>query len=162
MSTIHQNRYGRFLSKVKHEGFKRGDCWVWSGATKGNGYGNFRWADGKYMPAHKAAYLLFVGSIPDGMDVCHSCDVRYCVNPDHLFLGTRTENMDDASCKGRLKRSPSGRRRKLTEAQAQEVRRLLDLNMTPKQIEEITGVGEWSVGAISRGEIYGERKGRAA
>ncbi|MFE1815603.1 HNH endonuclease [Metapseudomonas otitidis] len=158
MSTIHQNRYGRFLSKVKQEGFRRGDCWIWAGATKGNGYGNFRWADREYMTAHKAAYLLFVGNVPEGMDVCHTCDVRYCVNPDHLFLGTRIENMEDASGKGRLKRSISGRRLKLNEAQAQEVRRLLDLKMTPKQIKDATGVSEWSVGAIARGEIYGKAK----
>lgn len=158
MSTIHQNRYGRFMSKLQPGGFKRDECWIWAGATKGNGYGNFRWADGEYTTAHKAAYLLFVGEVPDEIDVCHSCDIRYCVNPDHLFLGSRIENMADASGKGRLKRNPSGRRTRLLEAQVQEVRRLIELSMTPKQIEAATGVGEWTVSQIINGAIYGERK----
>lgn len=160
MSTTHQNRYGRFMSKLQPCRFKRDECWIWAGATKGNGYGNFRWADREYMTAHKAAYLLFVGSVPDQMDVCHSCDIRYCVNPDHLFIGSRIENMADASGKGRLKRDPSGRRARLRKAQVQvqEVRRFIALGMTPKQIEASTGVGEWTVGRIISGAIYGERK----
>lgn len=155
MSTIHQNRYGRFMSKLQPGSFKRNECWIWAGATKGNGYGNFRWADREYLPAHKAAYQLFVGPVPAEMDVCHTCDIRYCVNPDHLFLGSRIENMADASGKGRLKR---GRGKKLPETVLQEVRRLIALSMTTKQIEEATGVSEWTISRIAAGAIYGERR----
>ncbi len=153
MTTLHQNRYGRFLSKVKGE-FGRDVCWVWTGATKGNGYGNFRWGDGEYVTAHRAAYRLFVGEIDGGLDVCHACDNRFCVNPDHLFLGDRQENMLDASAKGRMIR---GQGKKLPEATIQEVRRLVALGQTPKQISLATGVSDWTIAGIKRGDLYDQR-----
>ena len=66
-------------------------------------YGCF-WKDGKPMLAHRAAYELFIGPIPPGMLVLHKCDLPLCVNPQHLWLGTQTDNMQDAIRKGRLDR----------------------------------------------------------
>src|SRR6202012_5013625 len=66
--------------------------------------------------ASRASFEIFKGNVPDGMDVCHNCDNRICVNPDHLFIGTRKENMQDCKIKGRL---PDGWkiRRKLNKEQ---------------------------------------------
>lgn len=87
----------RFWSKVK----KTDSCWLWTGALNGRGYGIFGVTHGNNMTAHRFAWLMANGSIPDGMDVCHHCDVRCCVNPIHMFVGTRSDNMRDCAEKGR-------------------------------------------------------------
>lgn len=78
-------------------------CWNWLGCIQANGYGRIR-LDGRVQYCHRASYEYFHGEIPEGFDVCHRCDNRRCCNPDHLFSGTRLDNMNDASSKGRIAR----------------------------------------------------------
>ena len=77
-------------------------CWLWLGSTKGGGYGRFR-LRGASLRAHRAAWELYRGPIPIGVCVLHRCDVRVCVNPDHLWLGTVRDNNLDAIRKGRAR-----------------------------------------------------------
>lgn len=78
-----------------------GDCWIWKGTERGqNGYGGIK-HDGKQWMAHRFSWQMHNGPIPDGKIVCHKCDTPKCVNPNHLFLGTQQDNMDDRGAKGR-------------------------------------------------------------
>lgn len=73
------------------------ECWEWQASFGNSGYGQFDCG-----LAHRAAYRLLVGKIPDGLVVLHSCDNKKCVNPSHLHLGTQKDNIRDASSKGRM------------------------------------------------------------
>lgn len=89
----------RFWSKVNKS---TDGCWHWAATKNPSGYGSF-WIAGKIMLAHRIAWLLTGHAIPDGLWVLHRCDVRDCVNPSHLFTGTRHDNIDDAIQKGRMR-----------------------------------------------------------
>ncbi|MFZ9715826.1 MAG: HNH endonuclease signature motif containing protein [Ilumatobacteraceae bacterium] len=86
----------RLLSKV----VKTDSCWLWGGALTSHGYGSIKFLQRRWG-THRLSYTVFKGSIPDGLMVCHSCDVRACVNPDHLWLGTNLDNQRDSESKGR-------------------------------------------------------------
>lgn len=92
----------RFFNKVKKQ---VNGCWLWVGAKTGsNKYGYFHLsAKEGCVFAHRYSFELSKGPIPEGMLVCHTCDIPTCVNPDHLFLGTHKENAIDRSKKGRNK-----------------------------------------------------------
>jgi HNH endonuclease len=78
-------------------------CWQWAGSKRTKGYGAFRNTN-----ASRHAYMLAFGQLPNGrVFVCHRCDNPWCVNPGHLFRGSQTDNMQDASQKGRLIHSPA-------------------------------------------------------
>jgi hypothetical protein len=103
IETIGRGAIGtRFWSKVN----KTADCWLWTASKmdrQGHGQFTYRLRGRQYhVYAHRVAYTLCVESIPDGLVVCHHCDVPACVNPDHLFVGTQGDNLRDASRKGRF------------------------------------------------------------
>lgn len=87
----------RFWRKVE----KTDGCWLWTAAINKNGYGAFAPTPTQVKRAHRVSWELHYGPIPPKIDVCHECDTRNCVRPDHLFLGTRKQNMEDCKLKGR-------------------------------------------------------------
>lgn len=87
-------RFNKYVQRIE-EG-----CWLWIGRKNNQGYGMF-WYEGRDVLAHRFSYSHFVSAIPDGLNVCHSCDNPACCNPAHLWLGTQKENGQDMSRKGR-------------------------------------------------------------
>jgi len=77
-------------------------CWLWMRQKDKDGYGQWRWSSkGKWQKAHRESYQAFKGAIPDGLCVLHTCDTPACCNPDHLYAGTRKDNVRDMIDRGR-------------------------------------------------------------
>lgn len=94
-----KNIVNRFFTKLS---FGSSECWYWDGCIDDVGYGRLGKYDGENK-AHRISWKLFNGEIPDGMKILHKCDIKNCVNPDHLFLGTQQDNIKDMVLKGRDK-----------------------------------------------------------
>lgn len=146
----------------KHTG-----CWEWIGSVKGKSklrqYGSLivgSRTDGsrRTISAHRYSYSIFKGDIPKGLFVCHKCDNPRCVNPEHLFLGTRQDNVDDREDKGRNnhvvgEEVPTS---KLTESQVMEIRSKYQKGgYTHRQLANEYGLkNHTSIGDILRGKIW--------
>ena len=134
----------------KVERIPESGCWVWMGTTTVRGYGQIEHKT-KKLYAHRASYEAFVGEIPQGMYVCHTCDNVSCVNPNHLFLGTQKQNLQDMAKKGRSTRGEKNPGAKLTEEQVNQIR---TMDGTCSFISKIFNVSSSAISAIKRKERW--------
>lgn len=137
-------------------------CWIWIGETNRQGYGQFK-LEGRTRRANRISYVFYTGPIPGSLLVCHKCDTPGCVNPDHLFLGTQKENIQDCINKGRPRADNRGEKQgnsKLTAAQVMAIRqdtRLLrlianDHDVGVSMISEIKNGKKWAH-LLNNGEV---------
>ncbi len=142
----------RFLSKVCRN--KANGCWEWTGLVRPDGYGATRFED-REQAAHRVAWKLFRSKIPAGVVVCHRCDVRACVNPAHLFLGTPAENARDMRSKGRHRQGEKHGSAKLTAAQVRRIKAMLrEDRMYMSEIAREFEVSETTIRAIKIGRTW--------
>ena len=144
---IADNEMIRFWDKVD----RTEDCWNWTGATNGVGYGRLGHR-GKLVSAHRFSYELVYGRIPDGMLICHHCDNPGCVRPSHLFLGTNSDNIRDAHAKGRItmpdRRGELSSSSKIVESDVHEIRRLNSLGVTQELLGKMWRITQQHVSNI--------------
>lgn len=131
------------------------NCWLWTAATNPHGYGAMR-TRGKTVRPHRFVYQMVHGvELPRHIDVCHKCDVRRCVNPEHLFAGTRADNMADCAKKGRTNppnlKGEDCPASKLTAAQVLEIRAS---DAPSAELAARFGVTTSSIKGIRKGKVW--------
>lgn len=131
-------------------------CWLWTAFVKDTGYG-ITGHKGKQVRAHRLSLELHGINIPKGMDVLHKCDVRSCVNPDHLVVGTHKENMADMKAKGRdaYLFGERSKKSKLTSQQVAEIREARSvLGIGCKRLSRQYGVSSAAIQKILNGQTW--------
>lgn len=136
----------RFMEKVVT--VPEAGCWLWDAATTKAGYGRFQLGS-QNREAHRVSWELFVGDIGD-KHVLHKCDVRSCVNPAHLFLGTHLENIQDMDAKGR-RATGEQLATKLTKALVDEIRKS---NLSNRKLAKHYGVDHRTIGRIKNNQLW--------
>lgn len=146
-----ENYEASFTKKIFKD--QQTGCWLWTASLNNRGYGWFRDRQNNTMTAHRASWIIFRGEIPKGMNVLHKCDMPKCVNPDHLWLGTKLENTADMIAKGRQKyvKGEDTYNHVLTELDIREIR--LD-HRTQREIASDYGVNQCTVWKIKQKKVW--------
>ena len=129
---------------------KTHSCWLWPKKPKVR-YGSMGDGSGRSIQSHHASWIIHFGEIPKGMHVLHTCDNGFCVNPNHLFLGTHEDNMRDAQRKGRLAYGERSGRAKLKTEQVLEIIALSHGGATHAEIARLYGLSQPHVSRVVRG-----------
>jgi hypothetical protein len=150
----------RFEAKV----LRSGSCHLWTGSKTRDGYGSFALDGSRPILAHRAAWLLLRGGIPEGLCVLHACDTPSCVNPAHLWLGSQTDNIRDMDAKGRRNTDPRpvGNRprgeqnpmHKLTWPQVTQIRQEFSTGASKRGLAARFGVSRPVISGIVEGKSW--------
>lgn len=138
-------KYKYFYMNIK----KTETCWLWTGSLQQNGYGRCSFKIFPTNLAHRASYSLFRGRITKGLHVLHKCDIKNCVNPEHLFLGTHNDNMKDMVIK---QRSSFGSKNTNAKLNDNIVKEILNKYSTEK-ISKVALAKEYGIGKSQMGAI---------
>jgi len=133
------------------------ECWPWPGARTSTGYGNIRLGGrkGRNVKAHRLAYELAHGPIPDEMLVCHKCDNPPCCNPAHLFLGTTLDNVRDKISKGRDTKGETNGRARLTDENVTAIRERQAAGESQRHLAHEFGVSEATISRVVNRKLWG-------
>lgn len=151
----------RFWSKV--ERLPGRHCWLWTGYRDKRAYGRFQMR-GQVVLSHRVAFYLATGNDPGDLLVCHKCDNPPCCNPQHLFLGTMTDNIRDAARKGRLMDDPKpyvgshvgelNPQAKLAESDVRQIIASWNSGVTQLQLAQTFGVTKGAIAEITNGNNW--------
>lgn len=125
-------------------------CWLWRGFVDAHGYGQFE----RNTKAHRFAFETVFGKIPNGLVVCHKCDVPRCVNPEHLFVGTNLDNSLDMAAKGRSARA------KFTPDQVSFIRHENQRGVSQRELARIHQVHPQTIHRIVHSQTWQRLEGR--
>ncbi len=146
----------RFNEKVE----KSENCWIWKGFVNPQGYGTFKLND-RSITAHRASWIIHNGEIPVKMYICHKCDIKSCVNPDHLYIGTAKDNVRDAIERGQHPKGPNKKKgspgeknikAKLNLEKVEFIRK--NISMSIKELSEKFKVSETTILNIRKGKTW--------
>lgn len=135
--------------RLEKQSERVGECIEFTGYRDKNGYGSLT-IDGVYVRAHRLAFELSHGEVPEGLFVRHKCDNPPCINPDHLEPGTPADNMRDKVIRGRSARGAGNAAAKLTEADVKKIRSLGGDGWTHAELASLFGVGKSTIGRVIR------------
>ncbi len=145
----------RFEAKIN----KTDGCWEWVASCAGAGYGQMKLPkQRKQEYSHRLAYMIYKGPIGENQFVCHTCDNTKCCNPDHLFLGTQKENLQDMKDKNRHLAGAKNAMAKLTDADVVKIRSCLESGMAQLQVARAFNVSQVTISRISRRERWAHVK----